>query len=167
MFLHACGHSQHIWVEDDVQGIHAHLFGEDSVSPRCYLDTTLVGGGLSLLVETHHHHGGAKSFHVLGMLHELLFSLLQRDGVDDGLSLHALQTRHDDIPVGGVDHHGHPGDIGLRGDQVEEGHHLLLGIQQAVVHIDVYDQRPVCHLLTGNTQRLVIVLFLNQSQELA
>ena len=113
MLLHTCGHSQHIRVEDDVQRIHAHLFCEDTVGSLGYLYTTLVGGRLSLFVETHYHHRGTEPLHVFGMFDEFLFSLLQRDGVDDGLSLHTLQSRHDNLPVGGVDHHGHSGDVGF------------------------------------------------------
>ena len=100
------------------------------------------------------------------MLHKLRLALLKRDGVDDALALHALQSRTDDLPVGRVDHHGHSGNLRLGGNHIEEGGHLLTGIEQAVVHIDIDHECPVFHLLTGDGQSLVVVLFLNQPQEL-
>ena len=77
MFLHTCGYCEHIWVEDDVEGIHSHLFGEYAVSPLSYLYPTLVSSGLSLLVKTHHHHGGTVAHHVAGVAHKRLLALLQ------------------------------------------------------------------------------------------
>ena len=101
------------------------------------------------------------------MLQKLRLTLLQRDGVDDALALHTLQSRLDHLPVGRVDHHGHTGDIGLCSDTVQEIHHLRLRIQQTVVHIDIYHERSVSHLFAGYTECLVVVSFLNQSEELA
>ena len=42
---------------------------------------------------------------------------------------------------------GHAGDVGLGGDEVEEGHHRLFGIEQALVHVDVDDLRAVLDLV--------------------
>ena len=45
--------------------------------------------------------------------------------------------------------------------------HFGTRVQQSVVHIDVYHLRTVVHLLAGNGDGLLILLFLNQAQELA
>ena len=46
-----------------------------------------------------------------------------------------------------IDHHRDAGDIRLGGDEVEERHHRLFGIQQAFVHVDVDDLRAVRDLV--------------------
>ena len=45
--------------------------------------------------------------------------------------------------------------------------HFCPRVQQSVVHVDVYHLRTVFHLLAGNGDGLLILLFLNQAQELA
>ena len=166
MLLHASGNGEDIGVEDDVEGIHAHLLRQDPVGPPGYLDTSLVGRGLPLFVEAHHHHCSPVAHHIPGMLNKLLLALFQRDGVHDALALHTLQTGLDDLPVAGVDHHRYTRDIRLCGNHVQEGGHLLPGIEQTVVHIDIYHEGTVSHLLSGDADGLVVILLLDQSQEL-
>jgi hypothetical protein len=50
-----------------------------------------------------------------------------------------------------------PSDVGLGRDEVEEGGHRLLGIEQALVHVDVDDLRAVLHLLARDGERGRIV----------
>ena len=52
-----------------------------------------------------------------------------------------------------IDHHRHAGDVGLGGDEVEELDHRLLGIEQALVHVDVDDLRAVRHLIARHVER--------------
>ena len=77
MLLHTRGYSQHIRVEDDIERIHTHLFGQYLIGSRGYLDTAFVGCGLTLFVETHHHYSSTKPFHVACMTDEGLFALFQ------------------------------------------------------------------------------------------
>ena len=49
-----------------------------------------------------------------------------RDRVDDRLAGDALQAGLDHAPLGAVDHDRHAGDVGLGGDQLEEGVHRQL-----------------------------------------
>ena len=42
---------------------------------------------------------------------------------------------------------GYAGDVGLGGDQIEEGHHRGFGIEQAFVHVDVDDLGAVLDLV--------------------
>ena len=101
------------------------------------------------------------------MTEEQLFTLFQRDAIDDALALYTFQACRNHIPLATVNHDGHAGNVGLGGNQVQEMRHLSLGIEQAVIHIDVNDQRPVFHLFAGYLQSLLIVLLLDESQELA
>ena len=128
MFLHTRCNGQHIRVEDNILRCKVYLLCQQSIGTLCYLYTTLVGGCLSLFIETHHHHSSTHAFNITGMTQEDLLTLFQRDTVHDALTLYALQSGHDDLPFTGVDHHRHTGYLRLRGNQVEEGHHLALCI---------------------------------------
>src|SRR5690606_33309911 len=58
-----------------------------------------------------------------------------------------------------------PGDIGLGGDQVEKLHHRRLGVEHALVHVDVDDLGAVFHLLARDGERRLVVLRLDQLAE--
>ena len=166
MLLHTRCYRQYVGVEDNVDRIHANLLSKKPVCTLRYLYTALVAGGLSLFVEAHHHDGGTIALAVAGMLQEHLLAFLQRDAVDDALALHTLQTGGDDVPFRRVDHHRHTGYVGLGSYHIEEGHHLLTGIEQTVVHVDIDDQCTVLHLFAGYADSLVVALLLDQAQEL-
>ena len=167
VFLHTCCYSQHIGVEDDIQRIHPHLIHKQLVGSPGNFYTTFIAGGLSLLIETHHHHCSPVPFHVPGMFEELRLTFFQRDGVNDRLTLYALETSHNHLPVRRVDHNRNLGYIRFCGNHVEEIHHLRLRIKQAVIHIDIYHKCTVGNLFAGDTDGLVIVLFLDQAEELS
>ncbi len=167
VLLHTCGHSQHVGVEDDVQGIHAHLLRKQFIGSLGYLDTTFVAGGLTFFVEAHHHHSSTIALHVASVFQELLLTLFQRDGVDDALALHTLQSCTNHLPIRGVDHHRNLGDIGLGSNHIEEVHHLGFGVEQAIIHIDIYHEGAIGYLLASNTNGLVVTFFFDQAQELA
>ena len=63
------------------------------------------------------------------------------------------------------DHDGHAGDIRLGGDEVEEGHHRRLGIEQTLVHVDVDDLRAVLDLVARHLQRGGVVTGRDQLAE--
>ena len=167
MLFHPRSHSQHVGVEDNIQGVHSHFLRQQTIGPlgNCY--TTLVARGLALFIETHHHHSSTIALYVASMFQELLLTLFQRDRVHDAFSLHTLQARTNHLPVRGVDHHRHLSDIGLCSNHIQEVHHLGLGIKQAVIHIDINHEGTITHLLTGNANSLIVTFFLYQSQELA
>ena len=71
-------------------------------------DALLHRLGLALLVEGHHDDGRAVPAGQPRLAQELRLALLERQGVDDGPALDALEARLDDRPLGGVDHHRHP-----------------------------------------------------------
>src|SRR3546814_1016026 len=53
------------------------------------------------------------------------------------LALQAFEAGFNDGPLRRVDHHRDAGDVGLRGDQGQEAHHRLFGVDHALVHVDV------------------------------
>ena len=166
MLLHTCGNSQDVRVEDDVLRMHPHPFCQYLIGSLCYRDATFIGSRLAFFVEAHHYDSSPVAHHVFCMLNKLLFTFLQRDGVHDALALYALQASLDNPPVTGVDHHWNFRNVRLGGNHVEEGGHLCFGVEKTVIHIDVDDKCAVIHLFTGDADSLVVVLFLDQSQEL-
>jgi len=62
---------------------------------------------------------------------------LERDGVEDALSLAALEPSLADCEFGRVDADGQPRGVGLRDEHVEELLHGVLAVEEALVHIDV------------------------------
>ena len=82
------------------------------------------------------------------------------------LALEALEPRLDHLPLRGVDHHRDPGDVGLGGDEVQEGPHRRGGVEQRLVHVDVDHLRAVLHLLARDLERRVVVAALDQLGEL-
>ena len=165
VLLHTRSNGQYVGVDDDVQGVHAHLLGQDPVGPFSNLYAPFVARGLSLFIEAHHHHGSPIAHYVLGMLDEHLLPFLQGDTVHDTLALHALQSCGNHLPLTGVDHHRHLGNIRLCSNHIQEVHHLGLGIQQTVIHVDVYHKGAILHLLTGDGHSLLVFLLLDESQE--
>ena len=126
VLLDAGGDGEDVGVEDDVLGREADLLGQELVGAGADLDLARLGVGLALLVEGHDDDGGAVHAAEAGVVQEGGLALLHRDRVDDGLALDAFQAGLDDLPFRAVDHHRHPGDVGLGGDEVEEGGHRLL-----------------------------------------
>ena len=166
VLLDAGGDREHVRVEDDVLGREADLLGQQLVGARADLDLALDGVGLAVLVERHHHHGGAVAAHQPRLAQELGLAFLHRDRVDDALALQALQPGLDHAPLGAVDHHRDAGDVGLGGDQVEVVDHRLLGVEHALVHVDVEDLRAALDLLARDHDRLVEAVFQDQLLEL-
>ena len=92
------------------------------------------------------------------MVEEGRLAFLHADRVDDRLARDAFDPRLDHVPLGTVDHHRDARDIGFGRDQLEKGGHRLLGIEQALVHIDVDHLRAVLDLLTGDLDRGLVIV---------
>ena len=165
VFLHTCGHSQHIGVENDVKRIETNLVHQQMISTFTYLYLTFVGSGLPLLIEGHHHRSSTQTFDFMGFFEEFLFTLLQRDAVDDTLALHTFQTSLDNLPIAGVNHHGHLRDVRVAHQQIEESHHFMLSVQEAIIHVDVEHQCPIFHLLSCYGKGFFVVLLIDETQE--
>ena len=155
VFLNAGGNREDIRIEHDVFGRHTDLFGQDLVGARADFLLALEGIGLTGLVERHHDHGSAITAAQFGLAQELGLAFLERNRVDDGLALHALETGLDDAPLGAVDHDRHPCDVRLGCDQIQKARHGRLRIEHRFVHVDVDHLRTVVDLLARHGQRCV------------
>ena len=163
VFINSCGDGKDIGVEDNVFGRNAHLLGQNPVGPGTNLDLACLGVGLAGFVEGHDDHGGAVLAAQPGMVDEHGLPLLHADGIHHPLALDALEPGLDDRPLGGVDHHGHPGDVRLRGAEIQEGGHGHFALQHGLVHVDVDHLRAVLDLASRDFERLVILPFQDQA----
>ena len=82
---------QNIRIEDDVVRIEANLVDQNIERPFTNFDLAIFASGLADLVEGHHYNGSAVLLNRVGLFDEILFTLLQRDWVDDALSLTAFK----------------------------------------------------------------------------
>ena len=138
---------QYVGVDDDVLGRHPGPIHKQSVGALGDRDAAFGGIGLAGLVEAHDNAAGAVAAQRAGLVEEVLLALLEADGVGDRLALHALEPGLDDRPLAGVDHDRDAGDLGLGCDHVEKRRHGLLGVEHALVHVDVDDVGAVAHLV--------------------
>eukprot|EP00754_Rhynchopus_humris_P019685 Rhum_TRINITY_DN14653_c10_g1::Rhum_TRINITY_DN14653_c10_g1_i1::g.106929::m.106929 len=156
---------QHVRVEDDVLGrepdAHEHVV-------RALADPDLVGlvGRLADLVESHDNAGRAVLHHQPCVLQELLLARLQRDGVHNGLALHALQACLDNVEVRGVDHERQTRDVRVAHTQVDKVGHRRATVHETVVEVEVDDGRSVLRLVACDRHRRVVVARLDQTLEL-
>ena len=165
VLFHASGNSKHVRVEDYICRIYAYRLCENIICPAGYLYSTVVCSSLALFVETHHHYGSPIALYVAGTTDEHILTLLQRDGINYSFALQTLQSGNHRRPVAGVNHYWHTRDVRFHGYPVKEVHHFRAGIQKAVVHIYVYHHGPVGHLLTCNSNGLIVFLLLYQAEE--
>ncbi len=162
---HAGRDGQHVRVEDDVLGRETDA-GQQVVGATADRHLALDRVRLPLLVEGHHHGARAVRHDPAGPVEELLLALLQADRVDHALALHAFQAGLEHRPLRAVDHDRDPGHLGLGRDQVQEGRHRLLGVQQVGVHVDVQQVRAAADLLQRHVDRGLVVVALDQPAEL-
>ena len=153
VLLHARRDREDVGIEDDVLGQETRVPHEQPVRALADRDAPFDGVRLAVLVEGHDHHRRAVTMGAAGLLEKLPGAVLEADRVDDPLALHALEPRLDHLPARGVDHHRHPRDVRLRGDQVEEAHHARLGVEQPLVHVDVDRLGAVVHLAPRDAKR--------------
>ena len=141
------------------------LPGQERIRPLA--DRHFAGDrlGLALLVEGHHDHAGAIALHGARLGQEVGFAFLQADGVDDRLALDALQAGFDDRPLRAVDHERNPRDLRLGRQIVQERRHRLLGIEHALVHVDVEDVGAAADLIERDLDGLAVVGGANQPCE--
>ena len=149
-----------------MMGVEAGAFGQQRVRALTDRHFSFDRIGLPLLVERHHDHAGAEALDDGGLGEEVGLAFLQADRVDDGLALDALEAREDHRPLRAVDHERHPRDVRLGPDVVQEPGHHLLGVEHALVHVDVDEIRTAAHLLERDLRRRRVVARLDQAREL-
>ncbi len=159
------GDRKNIGVEDDVFGREAHAVHQQPIGARADLGLARKSVGLPLFVEGHDDCCCAIAPAQLRLPNELLFAFLQRDRVDDALSLHALQSGFDDTPLRAVDHHRHARNVGFARDEIQEAPHGLHRIQHRLVHVDVDDLGAVFDLLACDGHGVLELLGEYQARE--
>ena len=145
---------KNVRIKDDVFGGESHLLGQKPVRPGADRFAAFKRIGLPLFVKGHDNHGRAVLAAKRCLPQELVLSFFHGDGVHDGLALHALQAGLNHAPLRRVDHDRHPGDVGFRGDEIQESNHGCLGIKHGLVHVHVNHLGPVFDLLTGHRDGL-------------
>ena len=144
-----------IGIEDDVVGVEVEFVPQQFIAALAYRSAPLQRIRLPLLVEGHDHDRRAITLAQGCLFQEFLRPGLQADGIDYRFARYALQSGLDHCPLGGVHHDRYASDVGLRGHQVQEPHHGLLGLEHAFIHVDIDDLRAVFHLGSGYLQRLL------------
>ena len=159
------GDGENIGIEDNVLGDKIEALAQQAVAARADGLAALQGVGLTGFIEGHDHHRSAVALTPGGLFEKLVFPGLEADRVDDGFALHAAQTRFDHAPFRGVQHNRHARDIRLGGEQIQEGHHRRLGVEHALVHIDVDNLRAVFYLSSSDIQGGRIIIGQNKLLE--
>ena len=155
-----------VGIEDDVGRVKSCLLGQNLVRALADRDLALDRVRLAHLVERHDDDAGPEALDDARLVQEVGFAFLEADRVDDALALHALETGLDDRPPGTVDHHRHARNLGLGRDVTEERRHGLLGVEHALVHVDVDQVRAVADLLGGHLNGSGVVVVLDEAREL-
>mmetsp|Transcript_64885 Transcript_64885/g.107619 ORF Transcript_64885/g.107619 Transcript_64885/m.107619 type:complete len:602 (+) Transcript_64885:1368-3173(+) len=137
VLLHPSADCQHVGVEDDVFWWELHLVHEDVVAALADAHLVLLSGGLAVLIERHDDHGGTVLAQQGGVLLEKLLTDLQRDTVHDGLALAPLQTSHNDVKLGCIQHEWHLRDLRLGDGDLDELLHGSHAVKHTVIDVDV------------------------------
>ena len=167
VLFHAGRDRENVGIEDDILRREADVLREDAVRALADRDLPVRVRRLAFFVEGHDDDGGSVPPDSAGLLLEDLFALLEADRVHDAFSLKALQPGLDDTEPGAVDHDGKSCDVGLRGDEVQKPRHLLFGVEQALVHVDVEDVGATFDLMEGDVERFLERPGRDEASELA
>ena len=112
VLVHACRDGEDVGVKDDVFGGES-VGHQQVVGALADFDAAVVGIRLALLVEGHDDDGGSEAAAVACLVEEFRLARFERDGIDDGLALDALEAGRDDFPLRRVDHDGNARNVGL------------------------------------------------------
>ncbi len=97
--LDAGSHGKHVGIEDHVLWREPDLVHQQPERPLEDVDSLCHGFRLAAFVECHHNRGRAVAAHQACLFEELRLALLERQRVDDPLSLEALEPCLDDAPA--------------------------------------------------------------------
>ena len=155
MLVNASGYGENVRVKNNVFWRKVHLIHQHAVGALANFNLARVGIGLAFFIKRHHHGSRAIAAQQFGLMLKRINAFFHADGVHHRLALHAAQARLNHAPFAGVDHDGHPGNVRLRGYEVQKPHHGGLAVEHGLVHIDVDDLRAVFYLLARHGQRLL------------
>ena len=165
MLFEAGRYREDVGIEDDVRRIESRLVDEQPVGALTDGHFPRNGIGLTGLVERHDDDAGAVAMDRARLLKKVFFAFLQADGIDNALSLNALQAGFEHGPLRAVDDDRDPCDLRLGRDVVEEGRHGLLRIEHALVHVDVDQVRAASHLIRRDPRGFGVVAGLDEARE--
>ncbi len=123
VFFQPRGNRKHVGVEDDVLGWEGAFFGKDFISTSTNFLAAFEIISLAFFVEGHHDRTRTVAPHQSRLLAKLVLTFFERYRVDNGFALGAFEARFQNAPFGRIEHDRHAGDIGLGGDEIEEGRH--------------------------------------------
>ena len=112
MLLHSSGDCQYVQVKDDILWGEVDLL-EQVVCSDADLDFVLERSGLACLIEGHDDDSSAILLDQTGLSHEVFFSFLERDTVNNTFTLALLESSFDDVKFRRINHDWHRCDIGI------------------------------------------------------
>ena len=163
MLFDARGNGKNIGVENNVFWRKIHLVHQHPISALANADLALKGVGLAFLVKGHDDSGRAIALDQTRLAFEFVQTLFHADGVDNAFALYAAQTRFDHLPLGGINHHWHFGNVRLARHQIEKFDHGRLAVEHGLVHIHINDLRAVLNLLARHGQRVFVLATQNHA----
>src|SRR5690606_9326555 len=96
MFIHSSRYRKDIGIKNNVVPVEPYFLSQDIITSFTYFAPSLIGIALPFLVQCHDDNRRPKALDHLGLMDEVLFSILQTDRIDDPLPLHALQAPQND-----------------------------------------------------------------------
>ena len=159
------GDRENIRIKNNVFRRKTHALNQKAVSAFANFDLALESVSLPGFIESHHDHRRAITPAQRGLSQKFFFAFFQRDRVNDGFALYALQTCLDHTPFGGVDHDRHACNIRLGRDQIQEARHRSDRVEHRLIHIDVDDLRAIFNLLPRNSECLFVLLIEDHARE--
>mmetsp|Transcript_11469 Transcript_11469/g.19061 ORF Transcript_11469/g.19061 Transcript_11469/m.19061 type:complete len:295 (+) Transcript_11469:2100-2984(+) len=159
VLFHSSADCQHIRIENDIFRREFHLVHKNVVTTLADAQLLRCRGSLTIFVESHHHNSGTVLLQQSGLLHEQLLANLQRNRVDDALSLAPLQSSKDNIELRRVKHKRNLRYLWLRHSNLDKLLHGSKTIQHTVIDVDVQDVRTIFDLLLRNVHGRAVVTF--------
>ena len=166
VLLDTRSHCQNIGIENYILGRETFI-GQYLICALGNLHLTLVGIGLTALIEQHHNRRRTITSELAGVLAQHLLALFERDRIDHAFALRATQSCRQHLPFRRVDHHRHTCNLRLGSRQIQELAHRLLGVDHSVVHTYVNHLRSRLNLRTCYRHRLLEVALAHQTRKLS
>ena len=165
MLFYTRGYRKYVGVKNYILWRKAHLLCKYLVGTLAYVYFALQAVCLSYFIKCHYDHRCAVAAAYLGLLYEFLLPFLHRYGVDDTLTLYALQARFYYRELRRVEHDGYAGNIRLGLQQVYKSVHGQYAVQQRIVHVDVQYLRAALHLLAGYRKGFLVFILPDEARE--
>ena len=122
---------------------------------------------MAFFIKSHHHRCSTVASNQFCTAEKLFLTVFETDGVDDRFSLRALQSSLKDFPLRTVDHDWDRADVGFARDESQVLRHRFGAIQERIIHVDIDDARTALHLIPGDFDRFLKLLFADQSRKLS